>query len=170
MSCTTSRNYSLYVRQYLRGALHSVTIVSHHHIASAGITKKATRLLSSRCGCLSSILLHTSRGVKEGLAERRVLAMARASGTGSTRDTYKSGRWLSPLLLLAFAGASANAAAPPTTVRIGYITPFSGAWSGGVQLHAGSNKNGCSQVVLLWCLVSAAIASKCVPHLYIQIV
>ena len=74
------------------------------------------------------------------------------------------GRWLSPLLLLAFAGASTNAAAPPTTVRIGYITPFSGAWSGGVQLHAGSNKNGCSQVVL------AAIASKCVPHLYIQIV
>ena len=36
--------------------------------------------------------------------------------------------------LVAFLACSG--ALPPTTVRLGHITPFSGAWSGGLQMEA----------------------------------
>ena len=41
------------------------------------------------------------------------------------------------VLLLVFGGCVYQIGAlPPTTVRLGHITPFSGAWSGGLQMEA----------------------------------
>ena len=98
--------------------------------------------------------------------------MARAYGTGSTRDTYMSDmwRWLSLLLLLAFACASADAAAPPTTVRVGYITPFSGDWNGGVEMEAAvvlalEDVNAASSILPSTTLERVVKDSKCDPGL-----
>ena len=72
--------------------------------------------------------------------------------------------------MLAFAGASANAAAPPTTVRIGYITPFSGAWSGGVQMEAAvvlalEDVNAATSILPSTTLERVVKDSKCDPGL-----
>ena len=73
------------------------------------------------------------------------------------------------LRLLVLACATAGAAVPPT-VRLGYITPFSGAWSGGVQMEAAvvlalEDVNAATRILPSTTLERVVRNSKCDPGL-----